>query len=175
MMQGIFLLLGGNIGDRLAYLESAAKLIEKEIGSILQLSSLYETAPWGISEQANFLNQAVEIQTNLAAEKLLEKLLSIELALGRERHHRWYARTIDIDILLFGNQVINIQNLQIPHPQMQFRRFALTPLQEIAAEVVHPLLGKTITQILAECEDSLEVKPLASSHFLTHSRLGNDK
>ncbi len=170
MMQGIFLLLGGNIGDRLAYLKSAAELIEKEAGSILQFSSLYETAPWGVSEQADFLNQALEIQTNLVAEKLLEKLLSIELALGRERHHKWYARTIDIDILLYGNEVINTKNLQIPHPQMQFRRFALMPLQEIASEVVHPLLGKTISQILAECEDGLEVKPLASPYFFTHSR-----
>ncbi|GAB4183281.1 MAG: 2-amino-4-hydroxy-6-hydroxymethyldihydropteridine diphosphokinase [Thermoflexibacter sp.] len=157
-MQGIFLLLGGNIGDRLAYLKKATELIQQEVGNILQFSSLYETAPWGISNQAHFLNQAVEIQTDLDAERLLEKLLAIELALGRERHHKWYARTIDIDILLFGNEVISTSNLQIPHSQMQFRRFALIPLQEIASEVVHPLFDKTISQLLAECEDSLEVR-----------------
>jgi 2-amino-4-hydroxy-6-hydroxymethyldihydropteridine diphosphokinase len=157
-MEGIYLLLGGNIGDRLFYLQSAKKKVEIEVGRILQKSSIYETAPWGVPDQPDFLNQVIEIETELSPIELLEKILAIEIDLGRERHHKWYARTIDIDILLYADQVIHSQGFDVPHLRLPLRRFGLIPLAEIAPTFVHPKLNKTISQLLADCEDKLEVK-----------------
>jgi len=157
-MKRVYLLLGGNIGDRLFYLRSAIEKIEQQLGKVLQCSTIYETAPWGVTDQADFLNQAIELETLFSPQKLLEEVLKIELALGRERHHRWYARTIDIDILLYADQIIELSELVIPHPRLEFRKFALIPLAQIAPQVVHPLLSKTIAVLLAACQDTLEVK-----------------
>lgn len=157
-MRGVYLLLGGNIGDRLFYLRSAIDKIGERAGKVLQRSPIYETAPWGMPDQPDFLNQAIEIETSMYPRLLLQELLAIELTLGRERHHKWYARTIDIDILLYAEQVITSEDLVIPHPRLSFRRFGLTPLAEIAPQVIHPQLNKTITTLLLECEDTLEVK-----------------
>ncbi|MCU0390464.1 MAG: 2-amino-4-hydroxy-6-hydroxymethyldihydropteridine diphosphokinase [Thermoflexibacter sp.] len=157
-MQGIFLLLGGNIGDRIAYLQKAQKLIVSNAGTIKNSSAIYETAPWGLSEQPDFLNQTLEIESELSASDLLQKLLAIEVSLGRERHHQWNARTIDIDILLLGNQVIQEENLTIPHPRLHLRKFCLIPLTEIAPQIIHPVFNQTITQLLNTCEDPLEVR-----------------
>jgi 2-amino-4-hydroxy-6-hydroxymethyldihydropteridine diphosphokinase len=157
-MKKAYLLMGGNIGDRLFYLRSAIEKVESQIGKVLQCSAIYETAAWGVTDQPDFLNQAVELETLLSPLELLKELLAIELALGRERHHKWYARTIDIDILLYADQIIALDKLVIPHPRLQFRRFGLTPLAQIAPQVVHPVINKTISVLLDECKDTLEVK-----------------
>jgi 2-amino-4-hydroxy-6-hydroxymethyldihydropteridine diphosphokinase len=157
-MTEIYLLLGGNIGDRLNYLQEAQKQIERKIGKIVQQSSIYETAPWGVENQPNFLNQAIEVDTHLSPQELLKSILEIEISLGRERHQKWYARTIDIDMLLYKQKIIHEQDLIVPHLRLPFRRFGLIPLAEIAPYFIHPQLNKTIQMILEECSDTLEVK-----------------
>jgi 2-amino-4-hydroxy-6-hydroxymethyldihydropteridine diphosphokinase len=159
-MNNVYLLTGGNIGDRLQNLEEACELIEEKAGKVVTRSSIYETAAWGKTDQASFLNQVLCITTPLAAEELLQELLAIELKLGRRRTEKMGPRTIDIDILFYGNEVISNSELEVPHPRMASRRFVLTPLEEIAAHFVHPVLHKTIHELLQECPDELEVKRL---------------
>jgi 2-amino-4-hydroxy-6-hydroxymethyldihydropteridine diphosphokinase len=156
-MNEVYLLTGGNIGNRLAYLSKAKEEIEKRCGSILKESSVYETAAWGKEDQGAFLNQVLQIETNLHPEELLKTILEIEEHLGRKRQLKYGPRIIDIDILFFDNDIINEHALKVPHPQMQNRRFVLVPLNEIAPAKVHPTLHKTIAQILAECPDPLAV------------------
>ncbi|HEX8461629.1 MAG TPA: 2-amino-4-hydroxy-6-hydroxymethyldihydropteridine diphosphokinase [Segetibacter sp.] len=156
-MNQAFLLTGGNIGDRLNNLQKAAEAIEKQAGKIIKKSALYETAAWGKTDQSSFLNQVLGISTTLSATDLLATLLAIELELGRQRYEKMGPRTIDIDILFYNNDCINTKNLKVPHPQIAFRRFVLTPLNEIAPHFVHPVSGKTIKELLLECPDNLEV------------------
>ena len=157
-MNDIFLLTGGNMGDRKANLQHAFELIEKNAGTITKVSRIYETAPWGNTEQPAFLNQVLWISSHLSPQQLLLRLLTIELELGRKRAEKMGPRLIDIDILLYGNEVISEPDLIVPHPRIAERRFVLTPLNEIAPDVVHPLLQKTISELLASCPDRLEVK-----------------
>ncbi len=157
-MQNIYLLLGSNLGDRHSYLRDGARLIEKEIGHIEKLSSIYRTASWGNNELPEFLNQALQVSTNLSPRDLLLIVNAIEKSLGRERIQKWGSRTLDIDILLYGNEIINEPDLIIPHPLMQERRFALTPLCEIAPDVVHPLMEKEIKVLLSQLSDNLSVQ-----------------
>jgi 2-amino-4-hydroxy-6-hydroxymethyldihydropteridine diphosphokinase len=153
-----YLLIGGNMGERQYYLSSAKELIEKDCGEIVLESSIYETAAWGLEEQAAFLNQAIEIKTPLSAIELLEKILAIEERLGRKREIKYGPRLVDIDILLFNKIVVKTEGLSIPHPQMQNRRFVLMPLAEIAAKQMHPILKKKVEQLLKECPDKLPVQ-----------------
>lgn len=157
-MNKSYLLLGGNIGDRKGNFNIAKKMIEQYCGNIVQSSSLYETEPWGKTGQPSFLNQALELDTKLDAKELMKKILDIERIMGRERKEKYDPRIIDIDILLFNNERHNDPFLKIPHPEMQNRRFVLEPLAEIAANVQHPVLKKSISGLLAECPDKLEVK-----------------
>ena len=156
-MNSVFLLTGGNIGNRIKNLESAATKIEKEVGKILQSSSVYETAAWGVTDQQAFLNQVLEVETTLTPQDLLSVILSIEKQLGRERLQRFGPRTIDIDILFYNDEIISTETLSVPHPEMQNRRFVLVPLNEIAETIIHPILNKPVNQLLQECKDELEV------------------
>ncbi|WP_426328487.1 2-amino-4-hydroxy-6-hydroxymethyldihydropteridine diphosphokinase [Pedobacter sp. R-06] len=156
-----YLLLGGNLGDREANLKKAIELLNDKVGNVIAISSLYETAAWGKTNQPAFLNQAVSLQTRLPALEVLERALSIEQELGRVRKDKWGERLIDIDLILFGNEIINIPDkLQVPHPHMQDRKFVMEPLAEIAPEVVHPVLGETMLDICRNITDPLEVKKL---------------
>lgn len=156
-MNTAYLLTGGNLGDRPENLAFAGKLIEQFCGKILQNSAIYESAAWGYTDQPAFYNQALLIQTLLPAATLMEKLLYIENLMGRKRTIHMGPRIIDIDILFFNNEIINTPDLIIPHPRIQARKFVLMPLAEIAKSYIHPLLHKTIGELLTICPDDLDV------------------
>lgn len=157
-MNKAYLLTGGNLGKRDENLAAAREFINKYCGTVISTSSLYETAAWGNTDQPAFLNQALEISTELNARQLIRRILRVEKIMGRVREEKYGPRLIDIDILLFNNERHNYQFLKLPHPEMQNRRFALLPLAEIAPDMIHPVLKKTITELLNECKDELEVK-----------------
>ena len=159
-MNRTYLLIGGNLGDRMKNMEKARKLIADKIGKFLAISPLYETDAWGKTDQPPFLNQVLLLKTSLSPEQVLENILLIEQEMGRQRNEKFGPRIIDVDILFFNNAIINKPGLIIPHPQLQLRRFALEPLQAIASNYVHPVLHKTIAQLLKECPDPLAVKKL---------------
>jgi len=154
-MNKAYLLIGGNMGDRLANLANAKAAIQENVGNILSNSSIYETAAWGMEDQAPFLNQALIIDTLFEATKLLENLLRIEQSMGRIRNQPLGPRTIDLDIIFFNDQILDTENLTIPHPHMQKRNFVLTPLNEIAPDYIHPIFKKSINQLLIDCTDQL--------------------
>jgi 2-amino-4-hydroxy-6-hydroxymethyldihydropteridine diphosphokinase len=153
-----YLLIGGNQGDRPAMLAAARDHIKAAGGDIRLTSAIYETAAWGKTDQPDFLNQALEVATYRDAPAWLLTLLDIEQQIGRRREEKYGPRIIDIDILFFNNSIIHEPRLIIPHPEIQNRRFALTPLEEIAPFLIHPVLHKPIRQLLAECSDPLAVK-----------------
>jgi 2-amino-4-hydroxy-6-hydroxymethyldihydropteridine diphosphokinase len=155
-----YLLIGGNLGNRYANLQNALHQIEKVCGKILELSAIYETAAWGLTNQPSFYNQAVIIETNLTPKSLMEQLLSIETNMGRIRSIKLGPRIIDLDILLIDQLILNTELLTLPHPSMVQRRFALMPLAEIAPNLVHPILQKTIQELLLFCVDQLDVQKL---------------
>jgi 2-amino-4-hydroxy-6-hydroxymethyldihydropteridine diphosphokinase len=157
MNNGIFLLLGSNQGNPPDRLAEAAERIEKDAGKIVARSSLYRSAAWGIEAQPDFFNQVLEIESPYDAGVLLQKLLSIERTMGRVRAEKWGPRIIDIDILFYGPQVVSSPSLTVPHPGIPGRKFTLLPLSQIAPELVHPVLGKTIATLLQECRDPLMV------------------
>lgn len=154
-----YLLTGSNLGNRRENLQHVRQLIDRSCGSITGASPVYETAPWGKTDQPPFLNQALKLRTRLSAPLLLEELLATEREMGRTRGEKYGARIVDIDILLYNQLVIHTDALTVPHPELQNRRFALTPLCDIAPRVVHPLLRKTIHTLLKECPDTLPVAP----------------
>jgi len=154
LMNDVYLLIGGNMGDRMANLANARNSINIDCGHITASSSIYETEAWGYKEQPAFLNQALAIETTLEAEKLLEEILKIEIALGRKREIPLGPRIIDIDIIYYNDEIINSSALTIPHPSMSARKFVLIPLAEIAPAYIHPILLKTNEVLLKECGDS---------------------
>ncbi|WP_276359877.1 2-amino-4-hydroxy-6-hydroxymethyldihydropteridine diphosphokinase [Daejeonella sp. H1SJ63] len=160
-MHTTFLLLGSNMGDSKQYIADAIYMIGEKIGKVEKQSSLYQTASWGKSDQPDFINQAIELRTELNPESLLKSILEIEKLLGRQRSEKWGSRTIDIDILLYEDQIIDDPDLKIPHPFLPERRFALMPLHEIAPDFIHSASGKTIEQLLLELTDELFVKKLS--------------
>jgi 2-amino-4-hydroxy-6-hydroxymethyldihydropteridine diphosphokinase len=162
-MNTLYLITGGNMGDRKNHLEEAAALIEKEIGQIIQSSKIYETEAWGHSDQPAFYNQVHIVKCAASAEETMRVILQIEQQMGRIRTFKNAARIIDIDILFFNDEIINQPNLIIPHVEISNRRFVLMPLNELSPAYVHPLLNKGIGELLSTCKDTLHVTPLAFS------------
>ena len=156
-----YLLLGSNLGDRKKYLSDALGLIELRLGKISACSSLYSTASWGKQDQPDFLNQVIALETRLSPEALLDGILTIEIELGRERNERWGSRKIDVDILFFGKEIVAQHELKIPHPFLHERRFCLEPLCEIAPGLIHPIIGRKMSELLTELSDNLSVKKLS--------------
>ncbi|HMK17550.1 MAG TPA: 2-amino-4-hydroxy-6-hydroxymethyldihydropteridine diphosphokinase [Chitinophagaceae bacterium] len=159
-MRTAYLLIGGNLGNRKENLSKAVSLINEQCGPLTGSSSIYETEAWGNTDQPSFLNQALEISTSLNARQLMRKVLKIEEEMGRVRKEKLGPRIIDIDILLFENEIHDLRFLKIPHPEMQNRRFVLVPLAEINSTLQHPVLKKSIAELLEECPDNLEVKKI---------------
>ena len=160
-MAKVYLLLGGNLGNRNYYIQKSEQLIDRELGEILVKSSIYETEPWGFQHEQNFYNRVVEINTLLKPQELLTKIHTIENDLGRERCSRQYsARTVDIDILFYDNIILDEPNLIIPHSQLHNRRFVLEPLCEIKPEFIHPVMNVSVSKLLSQCEDSLGVSKI---------------
>src|SRR6478609_9104685 len=141
-MDNVYLLIGGNLGNRVENLENAVALISRRAGTIVRTSVIYETAPWGMTDQKSFLNQAIELDTILPANILLDTLLEIEQELGRIRRQKNGPRLIDIDILFYGTAIISDPKLTVPHPLLQERRFALAPLNNLSPDFIHPVFNK---------------------------------
>jgi len=159
----VYLLLGGNIGNRFQYIEQAKTEISNRIGNIAEESSFYESEPWGFTDEKPFINQVVLVETSFQAFEILEINQAIEKDLGRMRKKTQYtSRNIDIDILFFENMIVYEQGLIIPHSQLHKRLFTLLPLAEIAGEFIHPIYKKSINSILVTCRDTLSVKKITN-------------
>lgn len=159
-MNDVYLLLGSNLGDRHLFLQKAIAGIEQEVGPVFKASAVYETQSWGKTDSPDYLNQVVMVKTDEPALSVLKKILAIELGLGRRREEKWGSRTIDIDILLYADDLISEPGLTIPHPEFHKRRFTLEPLSEIAPALIPPGFTSTILQLKKDLQDSLIVKKL---------------
>jgi len=156
-----FLGIGSNLGDRTGNLRHAVNMIRAVTGAAVTESSVYETEPWGFSADTSFLNMVVGIGTSLHPEALLSAILGIEVSMGRIRSRNKYSsRIVDIDLLLFGDLVLNVKQLQIPHPHLHERRFVLVPLAEIAPDFIHPLFKQSVHSLLQSCPDHSSVLKL---------------
>ncbi len=158
VMSKVYFEVGGNLGDREYYLERTKCLIAERIGFILRSSSIYESEPWGFEHENNFINQVLIVETQLSPAQILLEISFIEGVLGRERNASGYsARTADIDILFYDQQIMFSPNLVIPHPYLHKRLFVLTPLEELDPDLIHPLFSVTIHELLASCDDLTKV------------------
>ncbi|MGO0036532.1 2-amino-4-hydroxy-6-hydroxymethyldihydropteridine diphosphokinase [Streptococcus suis] len=156
-----YLSIGGNMGDRLAYLEAALEALDRHPNCRLGLvSPIYETPAWGKTDQADFLNLACQVETDLSAQDFLAVCQQIELDLDRVRIEKWGQRTIDLDIIFWDEQVIDEENLIVPHPYAHERAFVLLPLADIAADYRHPILQKTVAELLLPSKDLNDIKKL---------------
>jgi len=162
----VFVLLGGNIEVREDYLSSATKELQNRLGDIINSSSIYETEAWGFNTENKFLNMVLLMETKLNAQSFLKGVLDIELDLGRKRsiNGNYSSRTIDIDILYFNSEIIESENLIIPHLQLHLRKFVMIPLVEIAPDFIHPSYGKTNKELLKVCKDDSQVKLFVNSN-----------
>lgn len=161
MQRQIFLCIGGNLGEREANLEEAIEFIDFNFGDVVAVSAVYESEPWGMSEVPNFLNQVVLVQSELSNEALLTEIAELEEFFGRERSAAGYvSREMDVDVLLIGDEIIETEALKVPHTHLVDRRFVLEPLEEIAPDALHPVLKKTVTELLKACTDQGKVSRL---------------
>lgn len=158
-MNKIFLGIGSNLGNRKTNLKEAVAKIAEDIGLVSASSSVYETEPWGFRSENQFLNMVAEVETELSPFDLMTAILLIEAKIGRVRSEEQYSsRIIDIDILLYNDLILDDNNLIIPHPKIYLRKFVLVPLCELAPELVHPVLKKTMTSLHKVCKDESRVK-----------------
>lgn len=157
----VFLGLGSNVGDKIKFIKSAIEEISKlDKTNLTKESSYYETEPWGLREQDDFINSVIEITTELEAEDLFRELKNIEKKLHRKNRGKWEQREIDIDILFYGNEVLKNETINIPHKEIENRKFVLIPMAEIDKNFIHPEKNKSIKELLKETKDTLEVKKI---------------
>lgn len=156
-MEKLVLIIGGNLGDRLRLIKKAKKLLEERIGKVLTTSSIFETEAWGGSSQGDYLNQVLVFQTAMDPLQVLECIQEIENHLERKREVKWGNRTMDIDILYFGERIIISKKLTLPHPYLEKRKFVLEPLSQILPDFIHPSLGKSHLELLKICQDNSKV------------------
>ncbi|WP_233164530.1 2-amino-4-hydroxy-6-hydroxymethyldihydropteridine diphosphokinase [Pedobacter sp. ASV28] len=161
-----YLLLGSNLGDKWLNLSTATKKIAERVGHVFAKSSIYETAAWGKTDQPGFFNQAIGVETKLSALQTLRTILDIEQDMGRIRKEKWGARLIDIDLIFYADEVIDNEELQLPHPQMHHRKFVLVPLNEIAENFTHPIFNQKVSDILTNLTDELAVQKIQP--FIDH-------
>jgi 2-amino-4-hydroxy-6-hydroxymethyldihydropteridine diphosphokinase len=153
-MKRVFLLTGSNLGESINLISMAAKHAGEKIGDVKQRSHVYSSESWGYHSADLYYNQCIEVKTESEPYEILEKILKIESEMGRIRSGKGYTdRVIDIDILFYGGEIINENELTIPHPRLHLRKFALVPMNEIAGDFIHPVFQKTIKELLDECED----------------------
>ncbi|HRG58848.1 MAG TPA: 2-amino-4-hydroxy-6-hydroxymethyldihydropteridine diphosphokinase [Bacteroidia bacterium] len=165
-----YLLLGSNLGNQSLNLEQAISLISSDYNEVIEISKTYKTAAWGNLNQDDYLNVVLKVETQLNPFELLDRLLKIENQLGRTRgKEHWQPRLIDIDILYYNDEIIASDNLKIPHPYIAQRRFTLVPLNDIAADFMHPILKLTNKELLAECEDKGEVLSTSIDLIISNS------
>lgn len=163
-MEQIFLGLGTNVAPKEAYLSEVKTAIEEEVGPIVRASSLYETAAWGKTDQSDFMNQVIEIRSQLPAIVLLDTVLAIEKKMGRVRVEKWAERIIDIDLLFYGQEMIQEARLVVPHPFISVRNFVLAPMVEIAPDFIHPVAQQSIATLYKQCPDQLTVRKIESGN-----------
>jgi 2-amino-4-hydroxy-6-hydroxymethyldihydropteridine diphosphokinase len=154
-MNTTHLSLGSNLGNREKHLKDALLLLSRYVGEVFKVSPVYETEPWGYTDDKSYLNQVAVVETDLGAREILKQINIIEREMGRVRGiERYSARTIDIDILFFNEQVVDFPDLKIPHPEIANRLFVLTPLADIAPDFIHPVLKVSVKQLLECCPDN---------------------
>jgi len=156
----IFILLGSNLGDRQKNLDQARQEISRSVGDIITTSATYKTAAWGNKQQPDFYNQVIEIRSSHDPYKLISDTQLIEEKMGRIRKEKWGPRIIDIDILFYGDAVISNEKITIPHPEIPNRRFTLLPLSEVDPDFIHPVLNRSVVQLLEDCKDELLVEKI---------------
>lgn len=159
-METVYFLLGSNLGDRRENLIRARQEISRSIGPVITTSSIYKTAAWGKTDQPDFYNQIIVVETDFHPLQALAHVQKIEKDMGRDRIEKWGARLIDIDLLFWGDKIINNTSLTIPHPGIPFRRFTLVPLNEINKRLIHPVMQITVAELLEACRDDLSVEKL---------------
>lgn len=161
MQRQIYLCIGGNLGEREANIEEAVDFIDFNFGEVIAVSSVYETEPWGMTDVPNFLNRVVLVESELSNEELLAEVEGLEEFYGRERSEGEYqSREMDIDILFIDSEIIETESLKVPHPRLAERRFVLEPLAEVAPDFIHPIMKKSVSEILKACTDQGKVTRL---------------
>ncbi len=160
-MHTVFLLLGGNLGDRKANFKKVREIIHHDIGKIIHESSLYETEPWGFRHEKNFLNQLIQIETTFKPEEMLVKIEGIEKCFKKDKKNgKYLPREMDIDILFYDNEKIKKPGLEIPHPRLHLRKCVLEPLFELIPDYIHPVFGISIRELRDNCPDKNWVKKI---------------